>query len=122
MARRGEVPELNISVLDVLERIDWMMGEAIYHINKALVLVEQGDWEKAQSEILSIEENLKGAVEWWNRESVVGKREKALVFLLLMIGNKLPENMISQEELTGMKAFAMENIALPEYVKGEVTL
>lgn len=122
MARRGEVPELNISVLDVLERIDWMMGEAIYHINKALVLVEQGDWEKAQSEILSIEENLKGAVEWWNRESVVGKREKALVFLLLMIGNKLPENMISQEELTGMKAFAMENIALPEYVKEEVTL
>ena len=32
--RRGEGSELNISVLDVLERIDWMMGDAIYHINK----------------------------------------------------------------------------------------
>ena len=96
--------------------------EWIYFNESYVSELEQGDWEKAQSEILSIEENLKGAVEWWNRESVVGKREKALVFLLLMIGNKLPENMISQEELTGMKAFAMENIALPEYVKEEVTL
>lgn len=92
MARRGEVPELNISVLDVLERIDWMRGDAIYHINKALALVEQNDWEKAQCEIRRIEENLDSAIEWWNREEVVGKNEKELVFLLLSPEEKLQEN------------------------------
>ena len=92
MARRGEVPELNISVLDVLERIDWMRGDAIYHINKALALVEQNDWEKAQCEIRRIEENLDSATEWWNREEVVGKSEKELVFLLLSPEEKLQEN------------------------------
>lgn len=120
VARRGEGSELNISVLDVLERIDWMMGDAIYHINKALTLVEQGDWENAQCEIRKIEENLDGAIEWWNREEVVGKREKALVFLLLSLEDKLRENMISSEKLEEMKVFAIENIDLPAHVKEKI--
>lgn len=120
VARRGEGSELNISVLDVLERIDWMMGDAIYHINKALTLVEQGDWGNAQCEIRKIEENLDGAIEWWNREEVVGKREKALVFLLLLLEDKLRENMISSEKLEEMKVFAIENIDLPAHVKEKI--
>ena len=120
VARRGEGSELNISVLDVLERIDWMMGDAIYHINKALTLVEQGDWGNAQCEIRKIEENLDGAIEWWNREEVVGKREKALVFLLLSLEDKLRENMISSEKLEEMKVFAIENIDLPAHVKEKI--
>lgn len=120
VARRGEGSELNISVLDVLERIDWMMGDAIYHINKALTLVEQGDWGNAQCEIRKIEGNLDGAIEWWNREEVVGKREKALVFLLLSLEDKLRENMISSEKLEEMKVFAIENIDLPAHVKEKI--
>lgn len=120
VARRGEGSELNISVLDVLERIDWMMGDAIYHINKALTLVEQGDWGNAQCEIRKIEENLDGAIEWWNREEVVGKREKALVFLLLSLEDKLRENMISSEKFEEMKVFAIENIDLPAHVKEKI--
>ena len=120
VARRGEGSELNISVLDVLERIDWMMGDAIYHINKALTLVEQGDWGNAQCEIRKIEENLDGAIEWWNREEVVGKREKALVFLLLSLEDKLRENMISSEKLEEMNVFAIENIDLPAHVKEKI--
>lgn len=120
VAHRGEGSELNISVLDVLERIDWMMGDAIYHINKALTLVEQGDWGNAQCEIRKIEENLDGAIEWWNREEVVGKREKALVFLLLSLEDKLRENMISSEKLEEMKVFAIENIDLPAHVKEKI--
>lgn len=120
VARRGEGSELNISVLDVLERIDWMMGDAIYRINKALTLVEQGDWGNAQCEIRKIEENLDGAIEWWNREEVVGKREKALVFLLLSLEDKLRENMISSEKLEEMKVFAIENIDLPAHVKEKI--
>lgn len=92
MARRGEVPELNISVLDVLERIDWMRGDTIYHINKALALVEQNDWEKA------------------------------LVFLLLSLEDKLQRNMISSEDLAKLKLFAVENIDIPTSVKEKVAV
>ena len=53
------------------------MKNGIYFNESYVSELEQGDWEKAQSEILSIEENLKGAVEWWNRESVVGREEKS---------------------------------------------
>ena len=75
----------NIIVLtpkDGYNREKNMMSSDVYK-RQALTLVEQGDWENAQCEIRTIEENLDGAIEWWNREEVVGKREKALVFLLL---------------------------------------
>ncbi len=51
MARRNEIPELNISVLDVLNKIDCENIDAIYNINRALINVSQGDWGTAKEEI-----------------------------------------------------------------------
>lgn len=48
MARRGEIPGLEISVLDVLNKVTWMDNDAFLNINKALSYLEEEDWEEAR--------------------------------------------------------------------------
>ncbi len=64
MARRGEIPGINISVIEVLNKVTWMGEDAFLNINKALVYVEEGRWEDT---------------------------EKNIVLLLLTLENKIPE-------------------------------
>lgn len=91
MARRGEIPGINISVIEVLNKVTWMGEDAFLNINKALVYVEEGRWEDARQEIKKIDSSIPNAIEWWNQEQVVGDTEKNIVLLLLTLENKIPE-------------------------------
>lgn len=116
MARRHEIPELNISVLDVLNKSDCRKDDAFYNINRALINVSQGNWGAAREEIGKIEINLDEAVQWWSREDVVGKYEKSLVLLLLLLEDKLNED-IEDVKANGFWKFCSESIVMPEDIE-----
>ena len=119
MARRGEIPGLEISVLDVLNKVTWMDNDAFLNINKALSYLEEENWEEARREIREIESSLLEAVEWWSQEQVVGKIEKNTVLLLLILENKIDK----REEVIDAKEFwqeCEESISIPEKIRNEV--
>lgn len=96
MVRRGEIPEINIPVLEILNKITWLEGDAFLHINKALAYVQTGDWCNARREVQDIDYQLDDALIWWNNEEVVGRWEKFTVILLLVLEKKL-DSIICQE-------------------------
>lgn len=112
MARRNEIPDLNISVLDVLDKIDYEKTDAFYNINRALIYVSQGDWGLAREEIEKIKIGLDAAIQWWSREDVVGKYEKSLVLLLLLLNDKLNED-IEDVKINEFWEFCSENVTMP---------
>ncbi len=116
MARRNEIPELNISVLDVLNKIDRENNDAFYNINRALIYVSQGNWVTAREEIGKIEVELGNAVQWWSQEDVVGKYEKYLVLLLLLLEDKLNED-VEDVKMNEFWKFCSENITIPEDIE-----
>lgn len=89
MVRRGEIPEYNIPVLEVLNKLKWLQGDAFWHINKALTYVQLNNWKEACEEIQQIETEIDEALEWWSQEDVVGCHEMFMVILLLMLEDKL---------------------------------
>ncbi len=92
MARRGEIQGLEVSVLEVLNKITWMNNDAFLNINKALFYIAENNWESARKEIREIESCLSSAIEWWRQEDVVGKTEKNLVLFLLFLENKIDKS------------------------------
>ena len=121
MARRNEIPELNISVLDVLNKIDCENIDAIYNINRALINVSQGDWGPAKEEIGRIEIGLEGAVQWWSQEDVVGRYEKTLVLLLLLLDDRLNGD-IEEVKTNEFWTYCSENITMPEEIRIEFNI
>ena len=118
MARRGEIPDLNISVLDVLNRITWMDDSAILNINKALVYISQNAWVEARKEVSEIEWDLEGALQWWNQEDVVGKNEKAIVMTLLTLEEKIDVNAEILEDLNTV----IDSISIPKDIIEEIEM
>lgn len=119
MARRGEMPDLNISVLQVLNELTWMNNDAFLNINKALVYVMEEKWADARQEIKNIDSSISKAIEWWKQEQVVGKVEKNIVLLLLILENKIPESF----DLVKTKEFwkeCNEIMDLPAEIKNEL--
>ena len=119
MARRGEIPELEISVLDVLNKITWMGNDAVLNINKALSHIMRSDWKSAREEIEKIDSDISSAIRWWSREDVVGKTEKNTVLLLLLLENKIDESIgeINSEEFW---QYCIENILVPDEIQAEI--
>lgn len=120
MARRGEIQDVKISVLDELNKVTWMDNDAFLNINKALYFVMEAKWEEARREIREISSSLSEALEWWSQENVVGKFEKNMVLLLLILENKINQGI---EEIT-MPEFwidCKESISMPEEVEKEFT-
>lgn len=97
MLRRGEIPEISVSAMDLLNKITWMDNNAFYHINKALLYLAQDRWKDAREEISKSEHDILSAIEWWRQEHVVGAVEKNTVLLLLALEDKISENV---EELS----------------------
>lgn len=116
MMRRGEIPEIEIPVLDMLNKIIWMDNEAFFNINKALALIMQDEWEKAREEIRKIEYHLEEAVQWWNQEDVVGKEEKVLVLGLLILENKVEIDI----EILEFIELNINNVFMPDAIKQEI--
>jgi len=119
MARRNELPEINISVLDVLGKITWSDSDAFLNINKALAYILQDDWISARKEIDKIKYYLDSALEWWSQEDVVGREEMFTVLMLLVLEGKLDENnnLVNTKEFW---EFCTENVSIPDEVKGEL--
>lgn len=116
IARRNELPGLNISVFDLLNKITWDEGSAFVNINKALAYILQDDWVSARKEISEIQYDLDSALQWWSQEEVVGREEMFTVVLLLALEDKLAENneLVKAEEFWN---FCMENISIPDDIK-----
>lgn len=112
MARRNEIPELSISVLN---KIDCEDNDAFYNINRALMNVSLGDWGTAREEIKRIEIGLEEAVQWWSQEDVVGKYEKTLVILLLLLDDRINED-IEEVKTNEFWTYCSENITMPEEI------
>ncbi len=116
MLRRGEIPEIKTPALDMINKIHWMDEDAFFHINKALIYIMQSEWEKARKEIRKIEYSIKGAIQWWSQEEVVGKEEKTMVFMLLVLENKIDVDYEIMEFLES----CMDSIAVPDEIKQEI--
>ena len=119
MARRGEIPGLEISVLEVLNKLTWMNNDAFLNINKALTLITEGKWKVARQEIKKIDSSIPEAIEWWKQEEVVGSVEKNTVLLLLILENKMPDSI----DLVKTKEFWKEcsdTMELPDDIKNEL--
>lgn len=110
------MPEINISVLEVLNKIYWLNGDAFLNINKALAYIQEGKWKEARKEISDIRWNIDEALEWWKCEDIVGRKEKSTVLLLLLLENKIDYRGKITEDLL----FAIENIKMPDEIKAEV--
>ena len=119
MARRGEVPELEISVLDVLNKVTWMDNSAFLNINKALAYILVGNWDNARKEIKEIDSDILEAIEWWSQEKVVGKTEKDTVLLLLLLENKI-DGSIKEIETEQFWQEIEDNVSIPDEMKNEI--
>jgi len=119
MARRGEIPGINISVIEVLNKVTWMGEDAFLNINKALVYVDEGRWEDARQEIKKIDSSIPKAIEWWSQEQVVGDTEKNIVLLLLTVENKIPEGIDIIKSIEFWKA-CNDIKNLPDEIKKEL--
>jgi len=119
MARRGEIPELEVSVIEILNKVTWMGNDAFLNINKALVYVAEERWEDARQEIKKIDSSIREAIEWWNQEQVVGSTEKNTVLLLLILENKIPEDIDIVKTIEFWKA-CNDMINLPDGIKKEL--
>lgn len=119
MARRGEVPELEISVLDVLNKVTWMDNSAFLNINKALAYILVGNWDNARKEIKEIDSDILEAIEWWGQEKVVGKTEKDTVLLLLLLENKI-DGSIKEIETEQFWQEIEDNVSIPDEMKNEI--
>lgn len=119
MMRRKEMPEINIPVMDMLNKITWMNSDAFFHINKALAYILQDDWINARKQAASIKTDLPSALQWWSQEAVVGKKEKYMVLLLLVLEKKLSkdEEVLKTEEFWD---FCIENLMIPDDIKEEM--
>lgn len=120
MMRRNELPQSDISVLNMLDKITWMNSDAFFHINKALVHILQGDWINARKQVASIKTDLPSALQWWSQEEVVGKKEKYVVLLLLALEKKLSKDevVLKTEEFWD---FCMGNLMIPDNIKEEIS-
>lgn len=116
MMRRGEISEIDTPILDMMDQITEMDNDAFFHINKALVYIAQGEYEKAREEIRKIEYYLEEAVQWWNREDVVGREEKTVVLCLLILENKIETDIEKMEFIESN----IDSISLPNEIKQEV--
>ena len=112
------MPEFNKPVMEILDQSVWEEDNAFLNINKALVYLSQNDWRKAREEIGKIKTELEDAVEWWSQEDVVGKKEKNLVLLLLVLEEKLDKE---NEDIRTKEfwEFCAENITMPEDIVSE---
>lgn len=119
MARRGEVPELEISVLDVLNKVTWMGNSAFLNINKALAYISVDNWDNARKEIKEIDSDISEAIEWWSQEQVVGKTEKDTVLLLLLLENKIVGS-IKEIDTEQFWQEIEDNISIPDEMKNEI--
>lgn len=116
MLRRGEIPEIKTPALDMINKIHWMDEDAFFHINKALIYIMQSEWEKAREEIRKIEYSIEEAIQWWSQEEVVGKKEKAMVFMLLVLENKIDVDYEIMELLDS----CMDSLVVPDEIKQEI--
>lgn len=116
MMRRGEISEIDTPILDMMDQITEMDNDAFFHINKALVYIAQGEYEKEREEIRKIEYYLEEAVQWWNREDVVGREEKTVVLCLLILENKIETDIEKMEFIESN----IDSISLPNEIKQEV--
>lgn len=114
MVRRGEIPEIQVAVLELLKKITWMDNDATYCINEALAYVQQSDWEKANESICKIGYYLEDAIQWWSNEDVVGKSEKNMVLSLLLFNDKILKTHEALDE--GFWNGGYTELALPEYI------
>lgn len=119
MARRGEVPELEISVLDVLNKVTWMDNSAFLNINKALAYILEGNWDNARKEIKEIDSEILEAIEWWSQEQVVGRIEKDTVLLLLLLENKI-DGSIKEINTEEFWREIEDNLSIPDEMKNEI--
>lgn len=119
MARRNEFPKQEIPVLDTLNSITWMDSDAFLNINKALVYISESDWDRARKQIFDIDSNLVSAIEWWNQEDVVGRKERFTVLLLLALEGKLEEGdgVLGTEEFWD---YCINNLSIPNDIIDEV--
>ena len=76
----------------------------------------QSEWKKAREEIRKIEYSIEAAVQWWSQEEVVGKEEKAMVFMLLVLENKID---VDYEIMELLKS-CMDSIVVPDEIKQEI--
>ena len=121
LARRGEAPELNISVLDVLNKITWMEKDAFLQINKALTYIKENNWVVARKEVSIINIALQEALQWWNQEDVVGKEEKFIVLVLLIIENKIEEDTeIKNIIYSPFWDYCIKNVVIPQDILDEL--
>ncbi len=116
MMRRGEISEIKTPALDMINKIRWMDKYAVFHINKALIYSMQSEWEKARQEIRKIEYSIEKAIQWWSQEEVVGKEEKAMVFMLLVLENKIDVDYEIMEFIES----CMDSIVVPDEIKQEI--
>ena len=116
MLRRGEIPEIKTPALDMINKIHWMDEDAFFHINKALIYIMQSEWEKAREEIRKIEYSIEEAIQWWSQEEVVGKKEKVMVFMLLVLENKIDVD----DEIMELLESCMDSLVVPDEIKQEI--
>lgn len=98
MVRRGELKNPNINVLDTLNMITWMDGNAFLHINKALIYLQNNDWKMALEAVSEIDTDIYSALQWWQNVDVVGENEMNQVQLLLLISKKININQIYDKD------------------------
>lgn len=89
MVRRGEIPEIRTTAMELFDRITWMNNDAFLHINKALVYVQQNDWDEAIDIVSKIKCSLVKAIEWWSLTEIVGIYEKNVVLSLLLVSGQI---------------------------------
>jgi hypothetical protein len=88
MIRRGEVEEREgLSLKQLFKTSESRKEDAFWCINNALCYVDgpldNNNWQKAISIISKMESNIDEASDWWRDETVVGKKERNIVQLLL---------------------------------------
>ena len=116
MMRRGEIPEIDTPVLDMMDQITGMDNNAVFHINKALIYIAQDECEKAREEIRKIKYDIEEAVQWWSQDAVVGVEEKTVVICLLLLENKIETDI---ETLEFIKLY-IDSVFLPNEIKQEI--
>lgn len=116
MMRRGEIPEIDTPVLDMMDQITGMDNNAVFHINKALIYIAQDKCGKAREEIRKIKYDIEEAVQWWSQDAVVGVEEKTVVICLLLLENKIETDI---ETLEFIKLY-IDSVFLPNEIKQEI--
>ena len=69
-----------------------------------------------KSEIRKIEYSIEEAIQWWSQEEVVGKKEKVMVFMLLVLENKIDVD----DEIMELLESCMDSLVVPDEIKQEI--